>query len=106
MYASAGRSLKDRSFKTAWKEIVEETNQIIYSPVCTNCPNSWLCHACIAMVYNECGNIGGYPDYLCRMNQAAAKYYQQYAAKLNLPEAEASDQREMDNYEDCELDGL
>lgn len=82
MYSSVKFSLKEYPFAEAWKKVVEETNQVRYSPVCTNCPNFRLCHACIAMVHNECGDINGRPDYLCRMNQAAAHYYQEYAKLL------------------------
>lgn len=82
MYPSIKRSLKDCSFAEGWRHVVEETDRVRYSPVCTNCPNCSLCHACIAMVYNECGDINGRPKYLCRMNQAAARYYQEYAEKI------------------------
>ena len=82
MYPSVRFPLAGQSFAEAWKRVVEETNQVRYSPVCTNCPNYRLCHACIAMVYNECGDHSGRPDYLCRMNAAAARYYQEFAARL------------------------
>lgn len=78
MYSSIRKSVAERSFEEVWKDIVEETDQIRYSPVCTNCPNYYLCHSCIAMVYNESGDINGRPEYLCRMNQAAAHYYRNY----------------------------
>lgn len=83
MYPSVKFPLQGRSLADAWKQVVEETSQIRYSPVCTNCPNFHLCHSCIAMVYNECGDCNGRPDYLCRMNAASAKYYQVYAEKLS-----------------------
>lgn len=83
MYPSVKFSLKGYSFSEAWKQVVEQTNQVRYSPVCTNCPNFPLCHACIAMVYNECGGHNGRPQYLCRMNAASAKYYQAYAEKYS-----------------------
>lgn len=82
MYPSVRFPLKGCSFAEAWRQVVEETNQVRYSPVCTNCPNYHLCHACIAMVYNECGDCNGRPDYLCRMNQAATKYYKEYLEKI------------------------
>lgn len=82
MYSAAKVKLFGCSVKEAWDVITEETNNIRYSPVCTNCPNFRLCHACIAMVYNECGDTGGRPEYLCRMHAASAKYYQEYAKKL------------------------
>lgn len=83
MYPSVKFPLEGRSFADAWKQVVEQTNQVRYSPVCTNCPNFHLCHACIAMVYNECGGINGRPQYLCQMNAASAKYYQAYAEKYS-----------------------
>lgn len=83
MYSSVKFPLAGQSFSEAWKRVVEETNQVRYSPVCTNCPNFHLCHACIAMVYNECGTGDGCPEYLCRMNQASSKYYQEFAERIS-----------------------
>lgn len=82
MYTSVKHPLGERSFAEVWKEVVEETNEVRYSPVCNNCPNFRLCHACIAMVYNECGDVNGRPEYLCRMNQACSRYYREYAEKI------------------------
>lgn len=83
MYSSVKVPVKGSSFAKAWKQVVEETEQVRFSPVCTNCPNFRLCHVCIAMVYNECGDSNGRPEYLCRMNQASAYYYQKYARLLS-----------------------
>lgn len=83
MYLSSNVSLKEIDFATGWKQVVDETNKIRYSPVCTNCPNEWLCHTCIAMVHNESGSVDGYPKYLCEMNAAAAKYYKVFADSSN-----------------------
>lgn len=82
MYASVRLPMQGRSFAEAWAQVAEETNRVRYSPVCTNCPNFGLCHPCIAMVYNECGDTQGRPEYLCRMNAAAARYYQAFAQQL------------------------
>ncbi|MGN1181741.1 MAG: radical SAM/SPASM domain-containing protein [Faecalibacillus sp.] len=82
MYSSVKVSLTDKNFLEAWDEIVEKTREIRYSPVCTNCPNYRLCHTCISMIYNECGNIDGRPKYICEMNEAAAKYYKLFLDKL------------------------
>ena len=60
-----------------------EIEQVRYSPVCTNCPNFKICHSCIAMVHNECGDVNGRPDYLCRYNAAAAHYYRVFAEKIS-----------------------
>lgn len=86
MYTSVRHSLKNRNFADAWKQIVDETAAVRYCSVCTNCPNFWLCHTCIAMVYNECGERNGRPDYLCRMSAASAKYYAEFSAKMETGE--------------------
>ncbi|MGN0299238.1 MAG: radical SAM protein, partial [Lachnospiraceae bacterium] len=103
MYTSAKVPLAGHSFEEAWRQVVEQTNQIRYSPVCTNCPNYHLCHACIAMVYNESGDCNGYPEYLCKMNEAAARYYQEYAKKLP-EEIRSQETVRMKNSFDCDLD--
>ena len=82
MYTSVRQKLIGSRFAEAWKKVVEGTNAVRYSPSCSNCPNVRLCHTCIAMVYNECGDRNGRPEYLCRMNAASAKYYAEYAARL------------------------
>lgn len=83
MYLSSNVSLKEMDFASAWKKVVEETNEIRYSPVCTNCPNARLCHTCIAMIHNETGSVNGHPEYMCKMNAAAAKYYKEFADSLD-----------------------
>lgn len=102
MYSTVRNPLKRGSFKTAWKQVVDETDQIRYSPVCTNCPNYHLCHSCIAMVYNESGSIDGRPEYLCRMNAAAARYYREYAEKL--PQADAEGRERVSEAKECLLE--
>lgn len=82
MYSGIRVSLRGHSFAEAWKTVVEQTEQVRYSSVCTNCPNRNLCHACIAMVYSECGDINGRPDYLCQMNAKSAEYYRVFAGHL------------------------
>ena len=82
MYSSVTLSTENRDFGEVWKELREQTHKVRYAPVCAVCPNQPLCHSCIAMVANECGDINGKPEYLCRMNQASAKYYQEYLKKI------------------------
>ncbi|MGM9601752.1 MAG: radical SAM protein [Faecousia sp.] len=96
-------SLKDAALSEAWRQVVEMTNTLRYSPVCTNCPNFRLCHCCAAMVYTECGEYGGYPQYLCRMNAAAARLYQDYARLLPLETGEAQEAVPNLPMPDCEL---
>lgn len=82
MYNSVMVSLKEKSFSSAWKELTEQTAAITFQSFCSICPNQWLCHSCIAMVKNESGSIDGRPDYMCRMNEASARYYQEYAQRI------------------------
>ena len=104
MYPSVRFPLGDCSFAEAWRRVVEETDHVRYSPVCTNCPNYSLCHACIAMVYNECGNCSGRPEYLCRMNAASAKYYRIFAEKL--PETNNQEPLTLGDMPECDLDQI
>lgn len=105
MYYAAEKNLKNCSFKDAWEYIVEQTNKVRYSPVCTNCPNFFLCHVCVAMVHNECGNENGRPEYLCRMNQAAAKYYQEFSKLLPEQQKIAADHN-LHEIHECNLEKL
>ena len=81
MYGSVKTSLEGKSFRQTWKEIVEGTANVRYSPVCLSCPNEPLCHPCIAMIANECGAHTGRPEYMCRMHQAIADCYAQFVAE-------------------------
>lgn len=82
MYNSITVPKDEKSFSEAWSELKAKTKALSYAPACLNCSNQKICHTCIAMVYTECGNIDGKPEYLCRMNQAAAKYYKEYMKKI------------------------
>lgn len=83
MYNSVVISLKDKSFNEAWSELVKQTSELVYHSSCSICPNQWLCHSCIAMINNESGSVDGKPEYMCQMNEAAAKYYQEYAKRIS-----------------------
>lgn len=103
MYTSVKYSLKQYSLAEAWKQVVNDTEKIRYSPICTNCPNMRLCHACIAMVYNESGSINGRPEYLCQMHAASARYYREYAKKINKDLIPSQVENAAD-YNDCGLE--
>ena len=103
MYPSVKLPLAGRGFGDVWRQVVEETEKVRYSPVCTNCPNFRICHPCIAMVCNETGSAEGRPEYLCRMNAAAANYYAEYAQKLSGIPATRPFQPEA---EGCQLDEI
>lgn len=105
--------LNEYSFKDAWNEIVKTINDTRYSPFCCNCPNRKICHTCIASVYNETGNIMKRPEYICLMNEAAAKYYKRFLEKIDergiLSDDEQEDINEKDffddinNIDDCDM---
>lgn len=82
MHSTIKIPMKDLTLEAGWKKVVEETEKVRYSSTCAGCPNVRLCHACIAMIYNECGDYHGRPEYLCKMNEAAAEYYKMYAEKI------------------------
>lgn len=79
MYGSVELPLAGRPLAETWAQLRDQTRALRYAPACTDCPNRILCHPCIAMVHNECGDVNGRPEYLCRMNQASAQYYREFA---------------------------
>lgn len=78
MHTSHPISLKDKSFREAWRLINEETEKFCFESECSACLNDKICHVCLAMLYNETGNLERRPAYLCEMNQASAEYYQEF----------------------------
>lgn len=79
MYGSVRTTLEGKTFDEVWQEVVEQTAAVRYSPDCLGCSNEPLCHPCIAMVQNECGHHYGRPEYMCRMQQALSRCYDQFA---------------------------
>ena len=79
MYGSVVLPTGPETFGRDWRELVEKTAAVRYSPACLSCPNRPLCHPCIAMIQNECGSHSGRPEYMCRMNEALARYYDAFA---------------------------
>ncbi len=88
IYRAMTVPMKGVSFAEAWHRVTEYTKEFTYRPACSVCPNWRLCHPCIAMVHNESGSDNGRPDYMCRMNEAASRYYRVYAEK-HFPEEAA-----------------
>lgn len=87
MYGSVTHPIGDRPLAELWNDLRAETKAVRYRARCTTCPNQWLCHSCIAMVYSECGTDGGAPEYLCRMGEASSRYYREFAEKYYPKEA-------------------
>ncbi|MCD8023618.1 MAG: radical SAM protein [Lachnospiraceae bacterium] len=115
--ATAKRSLRDCTLEDAWKEVHQNTKDIRVPAKCASCPNQWLCHTCISMLCSECGTCGGTPEYLCRMGEASARYYREFAEKyypeesakifrrVNRVEAEACENPDFAQ-DLCGLDGI
>ena len=78
MYPSVHVGYEGVSFREQWDRVVRETAEIRYTAACFGCPNRPLCHPCIAMIHNECGSHEGRPEYMCRMNEALSRYYDQF----------------------------
>ena len=102
MYGSVKTSLEGKTFRQAWDEVVEQTAQVRYAPACLSCPNERLCHPCIAMVNNECGQHYGRPEYMCQMNQALVDYYNQFTRE-HYPDTIPNFAASADRGDDCEL---
>lgn len=81
MFGSVTVPMEGRPFREAWQELVEKNAALRYDPPCTRCPNRRLCHPCVAMIRNECGDYSGRPEYVCQMNQALSRIYGEYAAR-------------------------
>ena len=101
MYPSVKLDLAD-SFHDKWKELTELTAAVRHKPGCAGCPNIGLCHSCIAMVSNECGDVNGTPEYLCRMNEAAARLYNEFARKY-YPDIQPDVNVDPQSQDSCEL---
>lgn len=89
MYSAVKRPIGSRPVREVWDEIKEENQRFHAMSPCASCPNQPLCHPCVAMVNNECGPGGGRPDYLCRMNEAAARLYLEYVREYYPEEMKA-----------------
>lgn len=101
MYPSAKLKIS-KKFEINWRELVDLTADVRYTPKCAGCPNCWLCHPCIAMVSNECGDVNGTPEYLCKMSQATARYYMEFAQKY-YPDRKPAPLQSPDHRDVCEI---
>ena len=54
------------------------------------------------MVSNECGDVNGTPEYLCRMNEAAARHYSEFARKY-YPDIQSDLNVDPQPQDSCEL---
>lgn len=56
---------KDTGFKKCWEDLVEWTNNIPRLTECVNCLHRYRCRHCIAMHYNDTGELGKVSPRLC-----------------------------------------
>ena len=56
-------------FASSWMELVQISDHLRLTGVCSNCPNQKLCHPCAAMAAAETGSVSGIPKYLCEMSR-------------------------------------
>lgn len=59
--------VRDETFETCWKALVEASKQIRLTSFCSNCSKRSMCHSCAAMALAETGDFTGVPVYLCEM---------------------------------------
>lgn len=65
--------VKEQEFKAAWNELLEESEQLRLSGVCTSCANRPICRSCAAIAVAETGKFEGIPLYLCETMEAMEK---------------------------------
>lgn len=69
--------LYENDFLSAWKQLIQKSEEISVSGICDTCANRGLCHTCAAIAMAETGSTKGIPTYLCK----AVKVFQEIAEK-------------------------
>ena len=57
-------------FDTAWKQIVDEVEELYLPKECENCKMRSACGSCGAISYTETGRTDGKPEYMCKMTES------------------------------------
>lgn len=57
--------IKNQKFKDSWKALIQKSEALKLSGVCTKCTNREICHSCGAIAMAETGKFDGIPKYLC-----------------------------------------
>lgn len=73
-------------FKTAWKQLGEQTEEIRISSRCSRCKFRTACQTCAACAFLETGSYKGVPEYMCRYTEETLRLLQEYLQEN--PEAE------------------
>ena len=74
MMTSPKVDLNHKLFADAWNELIQETEKVRLSGICSKCDNQGVCHACAAMAFAETGEYGAVPRYLCEMMHAMKRH--------------------------------
>ena len=57
-------------FDNAWKQIVNEVEELYLPKECENCKIRSACSSCGAIAYTETGRTDGKPEYMCKMTES------------------------------------
>lgn len=69
-------------FEQAWKQIVEEVEQIFLSDKCSKCRMRPLCDTCAACALLESGSYDGIPVYMCDYTKESLRLLRQEAEEF------------------------
>ena len=69
-------------FANAWEQIHRFVENSGMSPVCHACNMKVLCGTCAAAAIAETGQVGGTPDYYCRLTRAYIALLEEYERKM------------------------
>ena len=56
----------EKSFKQAWSDFPKHVKLPPINEKCRNCTSQNICNCCCASRYAETGDLGGWPEYVCR----------------------------------------
>lgn len=59
-------SVREKGFRQAWDDLVQEMSEIRMSSRCAACAYRDVCNTCAACVFAECGSFDGVPEYMCQ----------------------------------------
>lgn len=71
-------SVFDQNFMSAWRKIVEDTEQIRLSSRCSACTMNQVCQTCAACALLETGSYDGTPEYMCRYTENTVRLLKEY----------------------------
>ncbi len=67
---SSSLSIADRPFSENWKLLVDKVSNTYLSKTCHTCKKRIFCGRCASAAESETGDVGGVPEYYCRLTTA------------------------------------